>query len=99
MNPSFFSDSRAFQDVLCNTLQQMYEKKLLNKNEEFYDKLIINLPPNMENHGTAGMFAAWAFWTKYAKSSYYSIYNQTLSTRFCKDGAGDDPDLGRSEGT
>ena len=25
MNPSFFSDSRAFQDTLCTTLQQMYD--------------------------------------------------------------------------
>lgn len=84
MNPSFFSNSRAFQDILCTTLQQMYEKKLLNDNGRSYDKLIINLPPGHGKSYTAGMFAAWAFGQNIKNQVITVSYNQTLSTRFAK---------------
>lgn len=85
MNPSFFRSSRTFQDTLCNTLQAMYEKTLINENTgKPYDKLIINLPPGHGKSYTAGMFAAWAFGQNIKNQVITVSYNQTLSTRFAK---------------
>ena len=44
--PDFYKQEREYQDVLCNTLQAAYEKKLVNeKTKKPIKYLIINLPP------------------------------------------------------
>ena len=85
MNPSFFRSSRKFQDILCNTLQKMYEKTLINEETgKPYELLIINLPPGHGKSYTAGMFASWAFGQDIHNQVITVSYNQTLSTRFAK---------------
>ena len=85
INPSFFKNSRAFQDILCDTLQKAYEKKLINPNtNKPYDKVIINLPPGHGKSYTASLFATWAFGRDIKNQVITVSYNQTLSTRFAK---------------
>ncbi|WP_113671207.1 phage terminase large subunit [Vallitalea guaymasensis] len=85
MNPDFFSYERPFQDILCNTMQQMYEKELINeKTGKPYDILIINLPPGHGKSYTAMMFSTWAFGKNKLNQIISTSYNQTLSTRFAK---------------
>ena len=85
VNPNFFRNSRSFQDTLCNTLQMIYEKKLINPaTNKPYNKLIVNLPPGHGKSYTAGMFAAWAFGQSKDNQVITVSYNTILSTRFAK---------------
>ncbi len=85
INPSFFRESRKFQDILCDTLQAAYEKTLVNpKTNKAYDKIIINLPPGHGKSYTAGLFATWLFGQDIGNQVITVSYNQTLSTRFAK---------------
>lgn len=85
INPSFFRNSRKFQDILCSTLQKAYEKKLINaETGKPYDKVIINLPPGHGKSYTAGVFATWLFGQDIKNQIITVSYNQTLSDRFAK---------------
>lgn len=85
MNPAFFRESRGFQNILCNALQAMYEKTLINeKTGKPYELLIVNLPPGHGKSYTAGMFASWIFGQDVKNQVITVSYNQTLSTRFAK---------------
>lgn len=85
INPTFFRNSRKFQDILCSTLQKAYEKTLINPNtNKPYDKIIINLPPGHGKSYTAGVFTTWAFGQNIKNQVISVSYNQTLSTRFAK---------------
>lgn len=85
MNPDFFKDSREFQTILCNTLQEAYEKRLINQSTgKPYSIVIINLPPGHGKSYTAGMFATWVYGQNVENQIISVSYNQTLSTRFAK---------------
>ena len=43
--PDFYKDNRVHLKELCDTLQKLYEGKLLKPNGEPYKRLILNLPP------------------------------------------------------
>lgn len=85
MNPDFFKDTRQYQTVICNTMQSMYEKKLINqKTNKPYDILILNLPPGFGKSYTASMFSTWVL-GKNKKNQLITVsYNQTLSIAFAK---------------
>ncbi len=85
MNPEFFRPSRKFQDILCNTLQAIYEKELINpKTGKPYDILVVSLPPGHGKSYTAGMFCMWAYGQDISNQVITVSYNGTLSTRFAK---------------
>jgi predicted phage terminase large subunit-like protein len=85
INPSFFKESRPFQKILCDTLQRMYEKELINpRTKKPYDRLIINLPPGHGKSYTAIMFSTWVFGQSIKNQIISVSYNQTLSSRFAK---------------
>lgn len=43
--PDFYKDGRDHLKNICDTLQKLYEGKLLKKNGEPYKRLMLNLPP------------------------------------------------------
>lgn len=85
IHPDFFKPHRKYQDVLCNTMQAAYEKRLLNpKTGKPIDILIINLPPGFGKSFTGVMFATWAYGQN-AKNQIVEVsYNQTLAETFSK---------------
>lgn len=84
LNPDFFMPHRKYQDEICNTMQALYEKKLINENGKPYTILIVNLPPGFGKSYTAVLFATWAFGQSIKNQVITVSYNQTLSTRFAK---------------
>ena len=55
-NPVFFRDSRTFQQILCDSLQKMYEKRLVNpKTGKLYNKMVINLTLTMKKNAKQWM--------------------------------------------
>lgn len=85
ISPDFFKPHRAYQDILCNTMQAIYEKKIINPTTgKPYDILVINLPPGFGKSYTAVLFATWAFGQSIKNQAITVSYNQTLSARFAK---------------
>lgn len=84
MNPDFFMPHRAYQGEICDTMQALYEKRLLNEKGEPYTILILNLPPGFGKSYSAIMFATWLFGQQKKNQIITVSYNQTLSTRFAK---------------
>lgn len=85
INPEFFKSHRTYQDVLCNMMQAIYEKKVVNPDTgKPYEILVINLPPGFGKSYTAVLFATWAFGQSIKNQAITVSYNQTLSTRFAK---------------
>lgn len=85
INPEFFRPDRAYQDILCETMQRAYEKKLINpETGKPYDILIINLPPGFGKSYTNMMFTTWAYGRNIKNKLISLSYNQTLSTEFAK---------------
>ncbi len=85
INPSFFKESRAYQKIIADTLQAVYEKQLVNPDTgEPYDIVIINLPPGFGKSYMATTFTTWAFGQSIKNMAITVSYNQTLSTRFAK---------------
>lgn len=85
MNPEFFRDNRIYQTIICNTMQDMYEKNLINKNtNKPYDILILNLPPGFGKSYTASMFSTWVLGNNSKNQIITVSYNQTLSIAFAK---------------
>ncbi|MEC1178528.1 phage terminase large subunit [Metasolibacillus meyeri] len=85
INPDFFKSHRTYQDTLCNTMQAIYEKKIINSaTGKPYDILVINLPPGFGKSYTAVLFATWAFGQSIKNTAITVSYNQTLSGRFAK---------------
>lgn len=49
--PDFYKEDRDYLKDLCDTLQALYEKKLLRENGEPYTKIMVNVPHVLENLG------------------------------------------------
>lgn len=85
MNPDFFKPDRSYQDEICNALQAMYEKKLINPDTgKPYDILIINLPPGFGKSYSASIFATWAFGRNIKNQIITVSYGQDLAISFAK---------------
>lgn len=85
IEPSFFRDSRNFQNILCRAMQMIYEKRLINQNTgKPYKILIIDLPPGHGKSYTAGLFSTWCYGQDIKNQIITVSYNQTLSSRFAK---------------
>ncbi|WP_264987226.1 phage terminase large subunit [Lysinibacillus piscis] len=85
INPEFFKKHRLYQKILCDTMQAIYEKKIINPaTGKPYEILVINLPPGFGKSHTAVLFATWAFGQSIKNQVITVSYNQTLSTRFAK---------------
>lgn len=85
INPDFFKPHRKYQGIVCDTMQAMYEKRLINpKTGKPYDILVLNLPPGFGKSYTGVMFATWAYGQSIQNQVITVSYNQILSTRFAK---------------
>lgn len=85
INPSFFKEERSYQKIIAETMQAIYEKKLINpKTKKPYDILIVNLPPGAGKSYNATTFTTWAYGQNIKNAAITVSYNQTLSTRFAK---------------
>lgn len=85
MNPDFFQRHRTYQKKICDTMQRLYEKKIINQETgKPYDIVIINLPPGFGKSYTAVLFATWVFGQSIKNQVITVSYNQILSTRFAK---------------
>lgn len=85
MNPGFYKRHRSYQKTICDTMQALYERKLLNpKTGKPCDILILNLPPGAGKSYTGVMFATWAYGQNVKNAVITVSYNATLAEQFAK---------------
>ena len=85
INPVFFQEERLYQNIVCDTLQKMYEKKLKNpKTKKPFDILILNLPPGFGKSYTTSLFATWALGKNNKNQVITVSYGQDLAISFSK---------------
>lgn len=83
--PDFYKPCRGYQDVLCNTLQAAYEKKLVNPETGKPVKyLIINLPPGYGKSYTLANFANWCYGQNVKNKIITVSYNQVIAPEFAR---------------
>lgn len=83
--PEFYKPERGYQDVLCNTLQAAYEKKLVNENTRKPIKyLIINLPPGFGKSYTLANFANWCYGQNIKNKIITVSYNSIIAPEFAR---------------
>lgn len=82
--PDFYKPGREYQDLLCNTLQAAYEKKLHGKNGKPVKYLIINLPPGFGKSYTLANFVNWAYGQDVKNKVITVSYNGTIAPEFSR---------------
>ncbi len=84
-NPKFFRDDRPHLKELADTLQALYERRLINpETGKPYRKLMINIGPRTGKSYTMSMFNQWVYGRNQQERLISVSYNETLSTRFAK---------------
>lgn len=85
MNPKFYRDDRPYQRDLCETLQAIFEGRLINKDTgEPYKNLMINLPPRHGKSYTLTLFVQWCMGKKNNTRVISVSYNDILAGRFAR---------------
>lgn len=88
LKPRFYAPinkpERVHLKTLCNTLQDFYEDKILDKNGKPIKKLMINIPPRHGKTLTVDMFSQWLLGHDKLTSIMRVCYNETLSGRSAK---------------
>lgn len=98
--PKHYKESRPYQKRICDTLQALYEGRIIkfNKNDPWHivdtteglseyfvcKKMTLNIPPRHYKSFTATLFSQWVLGKDNENSIITSSYNETLSTRFGK---------------
>lgn len=83
--PDFYKPQRTYQDLLCNTLQAAYEKRLLSeKTGKPVKYLIINLPPGFGKSYTLANFVNWAYGQDVKNKVITVSYNGIIAPEFSR---------------
>lgn len=87
--PDFYKEERIYLKELCDTLQNIYENKLINpKTNKPYRNLALSIPPRMGKSRTVGLFTGWCLGVDKSNSIMTASYNESIGTIFsrnCRD--------------
>jgi len=89
LHPEFYLDDRDHLKILCQVLQDLYERKLTDGTGKIFLKLMINLPPRHGKSFTVVQLCDWALGKSKKNRILLGSYNDdTASTfsRYTRDG-------------
>lgn len=84
LSPDYYTDEKIHLEELCCTLQDFYEHKLLKHDGTFYNKLIIEMPPQHGKSRTLTNFTAWVFGQNQEERVITGSYNDELAQDFSR---------------
>lgn len=85
VQPKFFKEDRTHLKEICDTMQGIYERKLINpKTNKPYKGMMLNVPPRHGKSFTAALFSQWVLGKNNENRLITVSYNETLSGRFAK---------------
>lgn len=77
-----FTKDKKYLKNICDTLQSLYEKKLLKPNGKPYKKLQLNCPPGFAKSYTLILFSQWVFGKNRNNEIITVSYNEKITTKF-----------------
>lgn len=83
-DPEFYCEERVYLRELCETLQALYEGKLLKSDGSTYKNLKIHLPPRHGKSRTLTNFSAWVFGKNIQNRIITASFNDELATDFSR---------------
>lgn len=87
--PDFYIDGRTHLEKICETLQSLYEGRLLNGDGVPYENMIMNIPPRHGKSRTLIHFCEWVLGDRQQNRIITASYNEDLATvfsRYTRDG-------------
>lgn len=87
--PDFYIDGRTHLEKICETLQSLYEGRLLNDDGVPYENMIMNIPPRHGKSRTLIHFCEWVLGDRQQNRIITASYNEDLATvfsRYTRDG-------------
>jgi predicted phage terminase large subunit-like protein len=84
IDPAFYTPDKPHLYELCETLQKIYENKLLKPDGTPYKNLILNMPPRFGKSRTLQLFVAWCLGKDQENKIMLGSYNDTLAQRFSR---------------
>ncbi len=83
-SPDYYTDEKVHLEELCNTLQAFYEHDLIKPDGTFYNKLIIEMPPQHGKSRTLTNFTAWVFGQNQEERVITGSFNDELAQDFAR---------------
>ena len=87
--PTFYTNDRLYLKELCETLQAIYEHRLINpKTDKPYRNLALSIPPRHGKSRTVGLFTSWCLGVDTSNAIMTASYNESIGTIFsrnCRD--------------
>lgn len=84
ISPDYYTDTKAHLRTLCDTLQQLYERKLFKPDGTYYTKLMIEIPPQHGKSRTLTNFCSWVLGKSQQERVITASYNDDLAQDFSK---------------
>lgn len=85
LEPDFYKDDRLYLKEICDTLQAIYEGRLLNPNtKKPYRKLMMNIPPRHGKSRTLVNFTKWLLGVNSQNKVITASYNDDMATDFSR---------------
>lgn len=82
--PDFYKPDREYLKTYCNTLQALYEGKLLDPKGKSYRNLIVEMPPRHGKSRTLTLFSAWLLGKNNKNRVITSSFNDDLAQTFSR---------------
>ncbi|TKI66632.1 terminase [Lysinibacillus mangiferihumi] len=82
--PDFYIDGRTHLEKICETLQSLYEGRLLNEDGIPYENMIMNIPPRHGKSRTLIHFCEWVLGDRQENRIITVSYNEDLATAFSR---------------
>ena len=84
LSPDYYTDDKIHLKTLCETLQSFYQRELLKPDGDYYNKLIIEMPPQHGKSRTLTNFTAWVFGQNQDERVITGSYNDELAQDFSR---------------
>jgi len=84
LSPEYYTDEKKHLTELCETLQLFYEHELLKPDGSYYNKLIIEMPPQHGKSRTLTNFTAWVFGKTQEERVITASFNDELAQDFSR---------------
>lgn len=82
--PDFYLSDRPHLKTICDTLQNLYEGRLLKPDGTPYKKLMLNIPPQHGKSRTLVNFSDWVFGKNPNEKIITCSYNDSVASDFSK---------------
>jgi len=93
LEPDFYTEEKWHLKLICDTLQDLYQGKLINPtNNKPYKKLLMSIPPRFGKSRTLVNFSRWIFGINIKNRVITVSYNDEMAvefSRFTRDGIRD----------